>query len=239
MEVKAIASSSLVISKELGDSGIGTLITVSFAGASATLIPITHDSTYDTQLKYLTNPEIINAASGLKENASSEDLIFADAVNTVDKIYFIDYVVYVGAAGATMLNQDLKVELDKDTIGEIPDMRKAVSIDFYINDSADTLGTYKGTLNLVGLNNEINDTLTTKDTVVLLENGSIYENDEPSLTEFLRVTMRVYFDGALLKTPDNPLTLGENESVTFINTIDVNTTSLEVAIKFTAQDHTD
>ncbi len=210
LQVKAKASDSLVISNALA---VGTSVTHAFTTAVSELIPATHSDTYvssatasavntTTGLKYVNNPADVNASTGLAE--STKTLYFGDAVNSGTTLYYVDYVVYIASAGQAMANTDLEVYLYRTTALE-KDTTRAVSVDFYFTDEANTgtglaaLGTYAGKLDLSSLTKNAAGEWAS-DKLTLATNNIPINN---VTDDYLKITMRVYFDGALTGTRYN------------------------------------
>ncbi len=206
MQVNAATSTALVISKELS---VGTLTSVSFETGTNELTPATHDSTVTidntlsgvaTGLKYNTNPSAVSAGTGYA--AGETALTFDTAINDspTGNYYYLDYTVYVASAGSVMENTGLSayaftgVEITADTT-------KATSIDFYVSEDSANLGAYKGTLNLSNLTAAANSdgiTYYTTNIQLLPNTSTIPQNN--STSDYLKITMRVYYDGALEKS---------------------------------------
>jgi hypothetical protein len=213
LEVKAKASDSLVISNALA---VGTSVTHAFTTAVSTLIPATHSDTYvessaasavntTNGLKFVNNPADVNASTGVAE--TSKTLYFGDAVNSGTTIYYVDYVVYIASAGQAMANTDLEVYLYRDTALE-KDTTRAVTVDFYFATESTSgsglaaLGTYAGKLDLSNLTkNTAGEWASTK---LTLDTNDIPVNNVTD--DYLKITMRVYFDGALTGTRYNKTT---------------------------------
>ncbi|MCR5458001.1 MAG: hypothetical protein K6F14_07985 [Clostridiales bacterium] len=197
------------------------------------LRPATHDSTYGTYtkgLKYVTNQQNVNASSGVASGA-----VYSDAVNVVGppaKNYYVDYTVYIASTGAEMPITSLTVEIlsARCTIGGVSSSGnatlQAASIDFYEGTPAS--GTYKGTLNVAGLthssnSNGIYNAGATTLSIDLTDREAIPYNRAAS-NNHITITMRCYFDGAL----------SSGSGTTYINTATVDTSDVELVVKFTA-----
>lgn len=206
LQVNTVTSASLVIAKELA---VGTATTVTFSAATNALTPATHDSSITvgntlsgtaTGLLYNTNPTAVSAETGFA--AGSTALTFDNAINNIptDVYYYVDDVVYIASAGAPMENTGLNayiytgIEITADTT-------RATSVDFYVSEDSANLGTYQGTLNLSNLTAAVNtngDTYYTANLQLLDNSGTIPQNG--STTDYLKITMRIYYDGALEKS---------------------------------------
>lgn len=206
LQVKAVASSSLVIAQQLK---VGTLITTAYSTAAAELIPATRDTTVGatTNLKYNTNPEVVDAHSGWKTGETdATGLTFADAVNddANNKLYYVDYVCYIASAGDKIENQKLQALLYRNA-GIPENTLRAVSVDFYVTDesiaaNADltvkaNLGTYAGTLVLDDLAKDATSGEFRTGTIdIAVPSNEIPVNN--STTDYIKIVMRIYFDGS-------------------------------------------
>ena len=206
MQVNVATSASLVIGKELP---VGTATITQFSAADTPLTPATHDSAIAvngtlsgsaTGLLYNTNPQAVSAATGFA--AGETALTFDNAINNTPTgvYYYVDDVVYIAAAGAAMENTGLVTYLNTG-VEVTADTTKAISVDFYVSEDSANLGAYKGTLNLSNLTAAANadgNTYYTSNIQLLPNTGTIPQNG--STTDYLKITMRVYYDGALEKT---------------------------------------
>ena len=186
-----------------------------FSAAAQSLEPATHDSggSYASNLKYVTNAEIISASTGLERTGT---LSYANA--TTDN--YVDFIVYIASAGKQMTGQNLVATISSSSIAgsgaNKQDTLDATSIDFYVND------TYVGTLNVAGLDASVNNHSTAKTSVALLSSGTIPLNSSGYIT----VKMRCYVDGALLKSAGQA----------YINSEKVDTSDITLNVTFTASD---
>lgn len=243
MQVKAVASSSLAIAQALN---VGTLTETAFTTDVTSLIPATrYDATKysagttgsDTDssgLIHVTNNGDVNASTGFAPTGKS--LAYTYCQNEGDDVYYVDYVCYIASSGTALTAQDLNVKLfisksqyDAMATNVTNDTTHAVSVDFYVNVNASTLGTYKGTLNLKTLTTADETPTTTSlyktTSVELLSNGSIPKNG--SATQYIQVTMRVYYDGALEKS--------SGQAYVYSDSID--TSNVVFGAEFTASDY--
>lgn len=223
MQVAVSSSDSyLVISTT---SGTYTTNDVSFTSSGQkSLAPSTHISGTDTWnleggfpsgLKYVTNPDKIDPSTGLE----TDTLNYANATTS----HYFDYVVYLASQnGAISTAQDLTVTLN--SIITSADILKAVSIDFYVGDTVSST-TYGGTLNLakVASDNSDFDANTVDSKVISGDNGC----EIPGIDGGLKVTMRIYVDGALLKS----------ESEAYVNSQDVSTSGVTFGVTFSIKNH--
>lgn len=228
MQVTATAEGSLIIKQGAFPAANDGMVEVNFADASATaLFASTHSedyANYASGLMYVTNPEKINASTGL----GNEELTYANAVNTTNpttKNYYKDYTVYIAAAGQQMANQDLTITITNPT--GVTNLNGAISVDFYyaLNNTPNIeSATYAGALNLVGLDPTINDAATAKTSVVLSNITIPVANGSSGYV----IIMRVYVDGALK----------DSASTTYIKTINASQIANQtLTVKFTASNH--
>ncbi len=206
-----------------------TYFAVDWNAAVQTLIPATHESTSAVGLKYNTNPGQVSPTSGLQKGSTA--LTFSNLTSAGADVYYVDYTVYIGALEEAIASQDLTASLEivtpasYTTAGDPPhnyEIYKALSVDFWVGSTP----AYAGTLNLAGLDSSVNNASTTKTSLKIAENTTIPLNTSGNI----RVTMRCYFDGALLKqtSPSNKA---------FVNTAEVDTTNLEFRVLFEAADY--
>lgn len=218
MQITAKASSSLVIAQTLG-TGVGTDVTTTFETAANVLVPATHDALMASGLKRVTNPGAVHTGTGLSNGTALE---YTNATDTGSDKSYIDYVVYIASSGGELLTQDLTAVLTATSGG---DTHGAASIDFYVSTDAN-LGTFAGTLNVAEKDPVTNDGTTVRESLVVLSNSTIPVNGQD--TTYLKITMRCYFDGALLKSA--------GQAYVYSNT--VTTSNLLLTVNFTAADHT-
>lgn len=184
--------------------------------------PATHDSTYSTGLKYVTNETQIDYLTGLRRNGSTVELIYADAANVENGTqYYVEKTVYVAANGKKIPSAALYASISSATV-ETVDVTSgtlmAASVDFYL--SGETGLTYCGTANVANK--------TTK--VTLMAPGS----EIPLNTEgYLTVVMRFYFDGALEKEKATT----EDPSSAYVNTVTVSADTVSLDILFEADEN--
>ena len=244
MQVKAKAESALVISNALA---VGTATEVNFTTAASTLVPATHNSTIAvgdsmtfasaTGLKYNTNPSAVNPATGLANTGEDDPaLTFGDVLYDDKGIYSADYVVFIAAAGtehalASGEKLQVKLSVSEEVYGNLDkadgsyDTWNALSVDFYVSEDQEATGVYAGTLNLAksGLSDSTFENVTP---VNLLTTGTIPQNNKPaSAADFLKITMRVYFDGDLKKTGSS------TQAYVYSDRINVNEISFNATFK--------
>ena len=209
MKVNAKAESALVIGHALP---VGTETTYNFNEQSpATLVPATHkasvtgDVTFasETGLQYNSNPANIDAATGYGADGAGVSL--ADVAVANVGTYSVDYFVYIASAGKAKTLADgekltARLGVDSTTytnLGQTAyDTLNALSVDFYVCTS-DAAGTFAGTLNLKQ-GNLSNSSYESSTPISLMTSGTIPVNNQSS--SFLKIVMRVYFDGNLQKT---------------------------------------
>lgn len=226
MQVTATAEGSLVIATTAPAADASTTEVDFTSTGLQTLFASTHDLAFSTGLKYVTNQEEVDAASGLAHGATS--LTFADAVNGT-KVYYHDYQVYIAAAGEAMEHQDLTITISDPT--GLTDLNAAVSVDFYYstNGTAPTIGSgaFAGTLNLAGLDASVNDASTGKAELILSDITIPKANGAAGIV----VIMRVYVDGALLKS-------ASPSNTTYVNTVAIpEIANQTLTVEFVASTH--
>lgn len=215
------------------------------SSASKTLIPATHDWAVGTNtgLKYNSNPREVSVATGLKRR-ENEIAFVAVPVEPLgaQKHYYVDYVAYIASKDAPLPTSGLVANSleatvvdagGKETNNSISNYLKALSVDFYVGDVA--ADNYKGTLNLANQKYE-NDSATESVTSVVLTNQDIPEISEqeaPDAGTYIKVTMRVYFDGGLREVKD-----GEYTASTYIRSSQVDLFGLKIKVGFEAPEQT-
>jgi len=197
---------------------------ISAVSTPHSFLPCTHyvkDSsgkvTAYNQLKYLVNTADVNRSTGLTSVP-----IYADVPTDSSNLFYVDYTVYLASYGKAMSNAKLTASIsavDNGTTGltteqlDIPSY-KAASIDFYKS------STFRGTLNLAGLNPSTNNGSTKRTSITIQSSGSIPQNT----SSYIKVKMRFYFDGALLKSTGQA----------FVNTDTVTPNNVIIKVTFTA-----
>ncbi len=203
MQVKAVSSSALVISDSLK---VGTANTVAFSRTAKELIPATHTGTGSTGLQYVKNTNAISGATGYQNSTVAVQMGEAENKATAGTYFYEDYEVYIATVGSTIPDKDLKVYLYTYTnTNDGEDTVKATSVDFYVQQNSTGTLNYVSTLNLEKTTGDDKDgdyRYRTADTD-LLRCISIPQNG--SNVEYIKVLMRVYYDGAL-KMQDAALT---------------------------------
>lgn len=217
MKVKATTSESLVIRDK---TPVQTDTSVTFTAAATTLSPATHDSTYATYttgLKFVTNPESVNAATGVATSPT-----FADAINLSPNTYYVDYVAYIASAGQAMSGKKVTFNFDAATQSYVSglasvtdgskDTEHAFSVDIYMESVAASTAAYGiSAANYVGtiaFKNDASDSAV-KEGQAIPQNG-----DQDS---YLRVIFRVYLDGELEKSTGQKYVYTDKVDVTEVN----------------------
>jgi len=219
----------------------------------------TRTKDFETGLKTLTDETLANIQSGtgLTEKNGENDYSYAPITgNTSEKTYYIDYIIYVAAQGKKLENQDLTIELTGIPTS-VKDVNKALSVAVYMIDSVvttavdpvidntktasdkvDNWASYKGVLNVAGLDADANDAKTTKTSITLESITVPYVGTGDSGDGALAFLFRVYVDGALLKTLGDSTTTPKKPAETFLQTADVlDVADMSIGIKITALDH--
>lgn len=190
MQVKAKASGNLLIS-ESKMTAADQAITVALTnrGTHSDIIPVTYDT---NAWKVPTNSGAVDPLYG--GLTSNEGLMAADkGLAYTTSPYFIDYTVYVATAGTEMTTQNLYVTMNM--ISAVEKIANAYSIAFYVGEPAEgaDLGAFAGYINYktfaeaAGTKVYLNGTYTIPTT---------YEKNADTAAG-LRITMRVFVDGAL------------------------------------------
>ena len=192
MSVKAMASSSLLITDNTDNwlSATGSVNLTSHNLATA-LTPATHDNTFGNGLKTVAAPDKVNPSTGAYDAANGW-------ANTTSGTHFVDYVVYIGTTGAAMENYILNAEVSVAQLKYA--LHNAVTVDFLVNDN------YGGSINLKQAAASASATANGTYNIDIAKNLNIpvavLVNEETGVSTItgshVKVTMRVYFYGALL-----------------------------------------
>lgn len=227
MEVQVTAAPALVISLS---PTMGTQTAVSFDSPETanTLTPATHNNgTYSvtetdyTGLVALSNPELISPTTGLIKDDATGSLAYVQAKNVSPITYYVDYTVYIASAGAKITDKSLVVGLSTATSLTGAETNYAASIDYYVGETVSNT-TYKGTLNLANKDAATNSGTADKNEVELVAVGT----EIPVSTGTpLKVTMRVYYDGALKKDSTNA----------YVNSAKIDTTGVKLKSTFSVK----
>lgn len=203
---------------------------VTFNDAATSIKPATHDGdadanswAYSTGLKYVTDTNNVSVTTGL---AKSGVLSYAEATSG----FYVDYVVYIASTGSELTGQDLVAELSPAATiagsgANRQDTLDATSIDFYVGTASRE--NYIGTLNVKGYDASVNNHSTAKTSLTLVDNGTIPYNQATSGPQYIKITMRCYVDGALLKDATH----------TFITSEKVDANDITLNVTFTASDN--
>lgn len=219
LSVSAQGTANLVIGKTEAEIRSGNMqFAVSFNGTSRTdMIAVTRDTSYGAPyLKYLTNHYAVDNKTGLANG--SEALAFAAVPTTDNEQYFIDYTVYIASTKNALQVSALTVIISSPASSSLSDDYKylnAASIDFYLGASVTAEG-YLGTLSVA---NPVKHNATNID-LFKGQGGTVPLNTTGSIA----VTMRCYFDGALVDASGNA----------YINSYNVKTTGINLGVHFVA-----
>lgn len=218
MAVRAQAEGSIVITTGTLPKADTKATNVVFPGQTTNIYASTHDGEMSSGLKYVTNGDNVNVETGLVKNTESTSALnYANALGTGEKIHYVDYAVCIAAsADEAFENQDLTITINANTFSG--NVNKAISVDFYEAEvtSGSTTAvpvnttTWKGTLNLAGLDASANDASTTKANIVLSDITIPKANN----TKAIGILMRVFFDGALLEKKGTESTVATYYAVT-------------------------
>ena len=188
----------------------------------------------------LLGTDAVNNNTGAAGTDGYRDLIYTDA--TLAGHNYVDYVCYLASVGQGITigtNGYLQVKINWGS--EVNQTTYATTVDFWVNASAntgnDTIGTYIGCLNRAGVlassahaGAPLADTWSATTTagegvtyVTLLQPGATIPVNTGAAA--VRVTMRVYLDGALL----------EAYNKAYVTTNDVDTDGIEINTVFTLE----
>ena len=206
MVVGAKTSGSLII-KEAGTSLPQTTdkaTKITFANTAHQFYPSTHDWTVGNEsgLKVVTNGQDVNFETGTRMNDDT-DLSFtgvslATAGQTSD--YYFDYGLFIAGDGIAMNGQDITLTFrgaNDTAFTALTNINGALSVDFYGGAAssaamlAPTSSNFISTLNLAHRRNGSANPVTS----VTIPNVNIPVSGSGSA---YAITMRVYFDGALI-----------------------------------------
>lgn len=210
MSVKATSSQSLVIDT---DHAVPATTLVNLSAHSTALTPITYDS--DTY-KYCSNGEDIDPATGLAKSGKTVSL--EEVLLTNKDSYYVDYVIYLAAAGEAMTGKKLTATV---TFNTATITQKAVTVDFKPFPAASTDLTEQpvATARTVSTN-----AAAATNKVTLLDSTDIPLN---TTNMSIPVLMRVYVDGALTGNTEN--------SGAFVYTNKINTAALDFSVEFAVE----
>ena len=206
MTVKAEAASSLMIVSEADSTNIiekfqKATNNVALTAVNRVLKPATKSDSSATKLATIEDPSSVVHATG----AYTGDMVEVTA--NANSEYYIDYTVYIFAAGAAVTDKKLQVTVTPDAFTEV--IHNAVTVDFWVATSQNATKELKGTINFETAKD------TTKNTVNLgAMTIPVGMNDElTAVNDYVIVTMRVYYDGALKDATDNTKTYVRNDRI--------------------------
>ena len=234
MHMQSTTPASLVIGTSVADIQ-NKLRSVDLQSETTVLSPATDagDGAEDGQLHYVVNGEDVNPDTGLADEGKTLNITGTPQNGT----HYVDYQVYLASAGNAITAADAKkitVNLDfTDLSGNAltEDTVQAMSVAFYVHAAGtDVIGSFVAgsTLNKAGLDCATNDGTTTRTSAVLFQtsgNGGI-EIPTYSGGTAVRIDMRAYLDGALLKEA--------GQAYVYTNSIDI--TAVNVLATFTLSD---
>lgn len=212
MQVRSSTPASLVIGKSFNQVGKAQEIVYDTPDTVTSLAPATHsdDNAHNTHLKVVTNGDLIDPNTGLKKTDATGDLTYGNAAAGTNYVDFTAYIASAGDAIAAVEPKKLSVSIDQTNELATGDTISACSVDFYVksvtggegvtqNTDAPALSEYVGTLNVAGLDAAANDFTTTKTSLDLIPTTATMTIPNQESASAVKVLMRVYFDGALLK----------------------------------------
>ena len=217
-------TSNLVIGQSIAEvqNGTPTFETTFAANPTNKYMPCTHDKTEEnygaTGLFFVSNIDQIDPATGFCPENFEES--YSPVTLAKKDNYYKEYTVFIASAGESMEDYDLYVSIGTPTnIAGLSDTFKALSIDFYVGNEANE-DTYVDTLNIAGLDIFANDGMSEYKEALIWEDGIPDAAATP-----LKVIMRAYFDGALIKADGDA----------FIRSEDLSFSLFECGILFRAQ----
>lgn len=206
MSVKATADSTLLIAKENNLNAFtaaGGSVTFANDGAKS-LKPATHyvEATHGT-IATESGLVTVSDASTVTPSTGAYSGAYKAAANAGTDLYYVDYTVYLAASGTeAMKNKDLNavISINADLVYLL---HNAVSIDFIVN------GDFDETVNLKTVDASVNPAANQLK-INLLSNTTITPAlgtdtaGQPTFTDTntIKITMRVYFDGALVQAEE-------------------------------------
>ena len=208
MHVTATSGSALLIVDADAGNDVAALFlkagnSVQFNSPSQALTPATHDLTtktnevltYANGLKTVSDPEKVNAATGKYDTGNYKE--------TTENVHYVEFTALIAAAGSEgMKDQDLFATVIISSNLTVL-LHNAVTIDFWVSTTKDADIDYKQSVNLLTV-----DAVKTESTAGTTENQYKFKlasdidvplalANQNSLGDYITVTMRVYFDGAL------------------------------------------
>lgn len=200
LEMTAQTTANLVIGTSSADVKKTNILAsdspfaVTFPANSRTFLPATHNEEAGTGLYYVTPTagKNVDVKTGLAKSGVIQQTYVEAAA---DSPYYCDYVVYIAATEAALVNATLHISVTATNLpaGGLSDTAKALSVDFYLNGVSKQ--TYFGTLNLAGYDTATYDPWRNTKTEITTAPMTIPKNTGTPL----QITMRVYYDGALKK----------------------------------------
>lgn len=238
MLVQTDRPSSLAISE---DPTVGTDISVAFAAATEALNSASHlgsaGESSDGSLSYVQNGDSIDPATGLAKIVESVPLPLT-YVSAPSTGYYRDYTVYIGSIGESITLGSGGKLVANVAFTNASGTTLATSMDFHValglkTANSGSIGSYKGYANAAMLDTAENHggydaTAVIDNSVELL---SFIDAEHPvtipqaaaSEPNGLKVTMRIYIDGALQ----------EDATHAFVRTNVVNYSDVNMAVSFT------
>ena len=243
MQVKSSTPASLVIGKSFNKVGKAQEIVYDDPTTVKSLAPATHSSeaAHTTGLKVVTNGDLIDPATGLVKTEDGEAVGTLTYENAAADTNYVDYVCYIASAGEAIADKDAKklsVSIQQTNSAATGDTISACSVDFYVKtvtaSGSETTNTddpsvdddFVGTLNVAGLDAVTNDGATQKTSVDLIPTTANMAIPTESGNSAIKVLMRIYFDGALLKSA--------GQAYVYTNSIDVTTVKLNATFSITS-----
>lgn len=231
LTVQSTLPSSLAISNHVLPVGQATSVTM--VEPAQTLNPISHyhgvAETGDGKLYRVHNGEDVDPTTGLA--LPGKTLTFDEVASPAN--YYVDYVVYIGSVGQALtlgvggaLSASVSFSSDNLTATNL-----ATSISFYMYNGTienSGVGTLMGTLNAAQIDPSSNHgaydgaALTSVDVFKYVAEGNNTIAVASSETEALKITMRMYIDGALQNT----------ETTTYVATNSVVQAEVLAAVSF-------
>ncbi len=256
MSVNVQTNPNLVITASAAEipTATSSSVTASFSGTRV-LTPATHVTPGEnedwadqwpgynpapdyTGLKYNSNPSAISGATGYAK--SGKTATFEPVPVAENGPYYRDFVVYIASVDQALdaesgnkwqLNASFDGELNTVVTGQ-NDYQYAASVDFYLG--APSEATYKGTLDLSYKDGDL--TADPTDTVDLFAGEasdvtSIPYNKAAS-GNYITVTMRIYFDGALQKSAAD----AQHAAQAYVYSNQISTDDISLKVHFEAEE---
>ena len=240
MHIQSTTPASLVIGSSVADLA-NKKRTIDLDSNTTVLSPATdagdkvgENGGEDGVLHYVENGEDVNPATGLADEGKTLQVTGEAQENT----HYVDYTIYLASAGDAIDADDAKkitVTLDFTKANGSPlevGTTKATSVAFYVKAAAaaPTFGDFvpTSTLNAAGLDCAANNYSTTRTSSVLFQTSGNNGITIPGVQSGtgVRVDMRVYIDGALLKEA--------GQAYVYTNSIDIS--EVNVQATFTLSD---